>query len=98
MFVHMMADLVRENDFDLLGGELVEESVAEQDAARATQAGEGGVGLARLLAEVQPVDALDGEPGPRAQPLQTLLEGGVIQARDLVEERQDEYGQQAAQH
>jgi hypothetical protein len=66
MFVHMMADLMGEDDLDLLGGELVEKGVAEQHAPRAAQAGEGGVRLARLLAEVQPVDAFDVQPGPIA--------------------------------
>ena len=45
--VHMVADLVGEDDFDLFGREFFEQRVAHQHAARAAEAGQHRVGLLR---------------------------------------------------
>ena len=42
--------------------------VAEQYAPRPAQAGQGGVGLARLGTQMQPIHAFDRQPGSLRQP------------------------------
>ncbi len=49
----MMADFVGEHHLDLLRCKLLEQGIAEQDAAGSAQAGQGGIGLARLAAQMQ---------------------------------------------
>ena len=52
MVMDVMADFVGEHHLDFLGRELVQQGIAQQDTSRPSQASEGGVGLARLCAQV----------------------------------------------
>ena len=66
--MHMVADLVGEDHFDLVGRELIEQRVAQNHAARAAQAGEHCVRFHRVAAQVQAIHALDREAGPLSKP------------------------------
>ncbi len=97
--VHVMADLVGEDDFDLFGREFVEQRVAHQHAARAAEAGEHRVGFRRVGAQAQAVDAFDREAGAFGQALHAVDELGVFDRLDFVEQRHDQHrGELAQQH
>jgi len=59
----VVADLVGEDDFDFVGRENRLGGYRQQDAARGAEAGEHGVGLDGLVAQVHAVDALDRQSG-----------------------------------
>ena len=90
----VVADLVGEDDFDLVGGELVQQRIAQEDAAGAAQSGQHGVGLHGLVAEGHAVDALDRQAGARGQPADPRGQFGVVEPLDLVEQRQDQHRQE----
>ena len=70
--VHVVADLVGEDDFDFVGREFVEQRVAHQHAARAAEAGEHGVGFRGVGAEAEAVDAFDREAGAVGEALHAV--------------------------
>ncbi len=93
----VVADLVGEDDFDLVGREFVEQRVAHEHAARAAEAGEHGVGLRRVGAEAEAIDAFDREAGAVGEALHAVEQLGIVERFDFVEQRHDEHRRELAE-
>ena len=65
--VHVVRDLVRQHDLDLVVRVLGEHRVRDEDPPRAAEPGERGVGLLRLLAEAPLVGAEHARAGALGQ-------------------------------
>ena len=75
----VVAHLLREHYLDLLRREAVQQGVAEQYPAAASQAGQGRIRLACLLAQVQPVDPFDAQARAIGQTAEAVYQCRVFQ-------------------
>src|SRR5438874_7693058 len=98
MPVNVVSDFMGKDDLHLLWAELIHERVAEQNSPRSAHAGQGGIGLACLGAQMQTIDSLNAQSGAGHQLLKTLRERGVVDGSDFVKKRQQKYRDQSAQN
>ena len=88
--VDLMPQLVREDDLDLLGGELVQQGIGEDDSFRIPDTGKHRIGLLRLLAHVHLQHVRDRHPLRGGEGLDPLGQGTVADRLVLVEQRHDQ--------
>ena len=69
--MHMMTDLVCEDDLDFLRRETIQQRIAQNHASRRTQTGQIRIGLDRLLTHSHAIHALDRQPSALRDVLQT---------------------------
>ncbi len=95
----MVAQLMSQHGFDLVGGEFVQQRVAQQDAACAPQPGQGSVGGLGAAAHIELVHAAHLRSGLRRQAFQAHCQAGVFAAQrfDLEEQRQEQHRPQLRQ-
>ncbi len=91
VLVHVMAEFMGQHRFDLFRGVIVEESVGQNDAARAAQAGERRVGLLAFFRELPALHAAHARARSLAQLYQTAAEVLILQRFELIENRQQQH-------
>src|SRR5205814_10416475 len=86
-----VAELVRQHRLDFRMSETLEQRIEEHDALVAADAGEIGVAMARAARVVHHEYPPGGEAAAREQGFDALAQRLVLERREAVEERGDEY-------
>ena len=89
--MHVMRELVREDDLDLIIGVIGQQRVGQEDAAGASEPGERRVRLARAVAQPPLEDAQHLCPGSLRERHQTVAKRRTVQRLEIIKNRQQHH-------